>query len=177
MTTNEEKKTEEVAKKAEHPHETKAEEAAKLDAARLNGTEVEYRLDRQQREFNATLQFDRNQRIEEHDQDRFDTLCDRTPPFARVRQWVENFIQGERAKGNYGITREAVAKYRIGELTLQRSGGATARQTQRAATQRPRQMVRRPGPGSDAAPAGRKREADLSAEEFEQRFGNVPLRG
>lgn len=142
------------------------------------GAVAQYFFERNQRETNAQLGFQQNQSFEREDSRDFRALCRDVPSFGKIKDWVEDAVAKARSNGNYQITREALAKFRLGELLIQRGGEKLARGNQRAAGQRQRQVVRAPsGAGGDVAPRGgrRKPESEWTPEDYERYAGNVAL--
>jgi len=157
-----------------------AAEAQRLEQARLEGPEkvAEYYYQRSQRENAARINGQANMQFEREDSREFRSLQREIPAYARVKDWVEDYIAKQRAMGNYAISREAVAKYRLGELAIERAAnGGGKRQRDSAERRIERQRVRAPSGGSDVQrPARTSRNPDAwSVEDWEKNAGNIPL--
>lgn len=170
-----------LARNYEADENRKLTAAQEAENAGTIGAVARYWHERTVRESRDTVAFNRNQMREDADRDRFDALCDRKPHYDRVRDWVEDAIQNHRRNGNFEITRQALARYRLGELLDERGGKALEQRRQRADAGRQRQTVRAPRAGSDAGGSGRrgrnKPESEWNAEDYERNAGGVFLTG
>jgi hypothetical protein len=162
------------------------EEQRKLAAAqeleRLGepGATSRYWNERTVREARGVSQFATNQSFERDDSREFRSLTREIPAYNAVKDWVEDYVGKQRAQGNFALTREAAATYRIGQLAIERAHGKGGEQhRQRAERTRDRQRVPAPRGGSDQ-PAARTRKVkssdDLDVDDFERQYGNQPIR-
>lgn len=148
-------------------------EKRRLEEARTNGTEGEYWYQRTQRETAARLQMRDNQNFEQADAREFRQLIREIPAYGRVREYVEDYIAKQRQMGNYAINREAVAKYRLGELAVERALNGGGKQSQRAQRRVERETVPARSTRSDQrAPSRRKPESEWTAEDYERNIGD-----
>ena len=140
-------------------------DAAELERARLEGPErfTEIVLAQNQRRNDARFHALQNQQFDRDDRAEFRDLCRDSPALARIQPDVEDSIRQMRAQGNYQATREAVAKYILGDRALKRAAGNGGKQRQRGAEQVRRQTVRTGQGGSDVSANRRRGGDDLAA--------------
>lgn len=137
--------------------ERKRREAEEDERIRLSGdpdlianhavSKVEKRLSAQ---FNGVV----HHVVDRADKTDFQALCADNPAVKAVAADVEKQLVQSRAQG-LNPTREALAKYIIGERVLSRSKGAKSRQEKRAAGERQRQQARPGSRRSDVNSSGR----------------------
>lgn len=173
---------------AQQQREYQAEQGRLLEAARERermgevGAVAQFLAEKQEREFNNRLQWQANQSFERDDRREFRALVREDRISADLQDYVEEHVATARANGNFLLTREAVLNHRLGEMARQRArNGGNKRQQDRGQARIVRQTVRTPRAGSDAVNTRRggrtKDPANMSVEEFEQSFGDVPITG
>ena len=160
-----------------------ADEAKKLQAATeaeqlgAAGAVAKYWHDRTLRETQGVTQFSANQSFEREDAREFRLLQREIPAYGKVADFVEDTIAKARQRGDFSLTREAVAKYRIGELAIKRAQNGGGQRTH-AALSRQRNTVRPPAGGSDQpAPrrGARKAESEWTTEDYERNLADRPI--
>ena len=146
-------------------------DAAELEQARMQGPEqfTQAVLAQNQRRNDARFHALQNQQFDRDDRAEFRDLCRDSPALAKIQPDVEDSIRQMRAQGNYQATREAVAKYILGDRALKRAAGNGGKQRQRGAEQVRRQTVRTGQGGSDVSANRRRGGDDLAS--LERRLG------
>lgn len=151
-----------------------AQEADQLNPA--GGAVARYYYERSQRENNFRLQQQRNESFERDDAREFRSICREERVPQRVREAVETAIAAARANGNYALTREAYYNHYLGMSARERRAEKLGVQQERGNRRILRETVKPPRGGGDArAPGRRKKESEMSAEEIEANFGNIPI--
>jgi len=115
---------------------------------------MQYLLEKQSREMNHRFALLQAQQQDAHDRQMFERLCSQNRAFETIRTEVEQKVAELRGTG-VTVTREAAAKYLLGEKVAQRAVGAKARQRS-AGERRIAEERGRPGGGQgDVAESGR----------------------
>ena len=152
-------------------------EAAEIEQARLSGNpeDVSRTITRQsERRIAEQLAYDRNQRVEDRDRDRFDALCDRKPHFARISDEVEREVQAARQRGNYSLSRENIAYWLIGKRADEQASRARNKAQARGEAAVGRQRVA-PGRGAQSDVTAQRRRGGDDIAAIERRLRNVSI--
>lgn len=150
------------------PAETPAQRAERLallspeDRIRTELHESQQAFEQRQQQMLRTLQ-------DQTDITSFESLAARNPLAAKMRDEVEQALQGARARGQ-DLPRYAVFTYLVGQKALAQQGKGN-----RAARRNQQRQAARPAAARGDVSSSRQRTTGDTAGDFEKRFGDVPI--